>query len=82
MQIYMLLKKDRSTFLPSPFHGGRRNLKMPASNALAIVSELERPTLFITLTGNPNWPEVQSQLLPGQTAFDINTEDYHMRILS
>ena len=55
---------------------------MPASNALAIVSELERPTLFITLTGNPNWPEVQSQLLPGQTAFDINTEDYHMRILS
>ena len=63
-------EKDRSTFLPSSFHGGRRNLKMRASNALAIVSELEGPTLFITLTGNPNWPEVQSQMLPGQTAFD------------
>jgi hypothetical protein len=63
-------EKDRTTFLPSSFNGGRRNLKMRASNALTIVSELERPTAFITLTGNPNWPEVQSQLLPGQTAFD------------
>jgi hypothetical protein len=29
----------------------------------------ERPA-FLTLTCNPKWPEIVSQLLPGQTAFD------------
>jgi len=35
-----------------------------------LVSEFGRPNLFITLTCNPNWPEILEQLLPGQTAFD------------
>lgn len=61
---------ERTTFLPSSFHGGRRHLKQKASNALAIVFELGNPSLFITLTCNPMWQEIQSQLLPGQTAFD------------
>ena len=61
---------ERRTFLPSSFHGGRRHLKKLASNALAIVSELGNPSLFITLTCNPNWPEIQELLLEGQTAFD------------
>jgi len=37
---------------------------------LALVSEYGRPSLFITLTCNPNWTEIVEQLLPGQTAFD------------
>lgn len=62
--------REQATFLPSSFHGSRRHLKQCASNALTIVSELGAPTLFITLTCNPEWFEIQSQLLEGQTAFD------------
>ena len=41
-----------------------------ARNALILVSEFGCPHVFITLTCNPKWPEIVSQLLPGQTAFD------------
>ena len=58
------------TFLSQSFHGSRRHLRSLAKNALALVSEYGRPTLFITLTCNPYWPEIVEQLLPGQTAFD------------
>jgi len=58
------------TFLSQSMHGSRRYLRSLAKNALALVSEYGRPSLFITLTCNPNWPEITEQLLPGQTAFD------------
>ena len=61
---------ERSTFLPSSFHGSPRHLKELSNNALSIVSELGPADLFITLTCNPNWNEIQEMLLPGQTAFD------------
>jgi hypothetical protein len=41
-----------------------------AKNALVLVSEYGCPHVFLTLTCNPEWPEVQSQLINGQTAFD------------
>ena len=58
------------TFLSQSMHGSRRHLRSLAKNALALVSEFGRPSLFITLTCNPYWPEIMEQLLPGQTAFD------------
>ena len=58
------------TFLSQSMHGSTRHLRSLARNALALVSEYGRPSLFITLTCNPNWPEIIEQLLPGQTAFD------------
>jgi len=58
------------SFLSQSMHGSRRHLRSLAKNALALVSEFGRPNLFITLTCNPNWPEILEQLLPGQTAFD------------
>jgi hypothetical protein len=61
---------SRKSFLAQSFHGGRRHLRKLASNALVIASELEAPTVFITLTCNQTWPEIQEALLPGQTAFD------------
>jgi hypothetical protein len=39
-------------------------------NALALVSEFGCLHVFITLTCNPKWPEMVSQLLDGQTAID------------
>jgi len=63
-------ESSEKTFLSQSMHGSRRHLRSLAKNALALVSEFGRPSLFITLTCNPNWPEITEQLLPGQTAFD------------
>jgi hypothetical protein len=41
-----------------------------AKNALVLVAEFRCLHLFITLTCNPKWPEIISQLLDNQTAFD------------
>jgi hypothetical protein len=59
-----------SYLLSQSTHGSRRHLREKARGALAIVSEYDHPTLFITLTCNPLWPEIQQMLLPGQVAFD------------
>lgn len=39
-------------------------------DALAVVSKLDQPTLFITFTTNLNWPEIQQQLRAGQNYAD------------
>ena len=63
-------QKAKEIFLPSSFHGSPRHRKKLALNALSIVTEKGKPTMFITGTCNVNWPEIQSQLTKGQTAFD------------
>ncbi len=37
---------------------------------MAIVQVFGKPDLFITITCNPKWPEIQNALLSGQTAQD------------
>jgi len=61
---------NNKTFLSSSVHGSRRHLRNLANNALEVVNELGPPTLFITLTCNPQWPEIQSQLFNGDSPFD------------
>jgi len=39
-------------------------------DAMAIVRSCGKPDLFITMTCNPNWPEIAAKLLLGQTAQD------------
>ena len=58
------------SFLADSFTGAPRHLKALSLNALAVVTELGQPTVFITLTVNPKWKEIEEQLLEGQTAFD------------
>jgi hypothetical protein len=58
------------TFLADSFTGSPRHLKSLAFNALRIVEEYDKPTVFITLTVNTRWPEIQERLFRGQTAFD------------
>ena len=65
----MDIPKEES-YLPSSVHGSPRHMTALARNALILVSEFGCPHVFITLTCNPKWPEIVSQLLPGQTAFD------------
>ncbi len=37
---------------------------------MAVVRVKGKPSLFITMTCNPDWPEIQCELLPGQCAKD------------
>ena len=76
-------QRQKEIFLPSSFHGSPRHRKKLSLNALSIVTKLGKPTLFITGTVNVNWPEIQSRLLKGQTAFDradVVMQVFHMRM--
>ena len=61
---------NKEVFLPSSFHGSPRHRKKLALNALHVTTSVGEQTLFITGTTNINWPEIVSELLPGQSAFD------------
>jgi hypothetical protein len=60
----------RRTVLPSSFGGGPRQMSCLYQDAMAIVRKLGKPDAFVTMTANPNWPEIIAMLLPGQTAID------------
>jgi len=63
--------------------GTRRHLKRLATDALIIVSQRGKPSLFITATTNVEWSEIQEKLLSGQTAYDrpdIVAMVFHQRL--
>jgi hypothetical protein len=60
----------RESYLPDSIHGSQCHLSALAKNALVLVSEYGCLHVFLTLTCNPEWPEIQSQLINGQTVFD------------
>ena len=35
-------------------------------DGMAIIQTIGKPDLFITVTCNPNWPEITNTLLPGR----------------
>jgi hypothetical protein len=57
--------------IPASFMGSRAWASDQVADSLAIGRKLLRPSVFITMTTNPQWPEIQSQLLPGQNVSDI-----------
>jgi hypothetical protein len=76
-------ERSEETFLSQSFHGSKRHLQKLSVNALTVVSELGKPTIFITLTCNTLWTEIQEMLLPGQTAFnrpDVVCRVFHERL--
>jgi hypothetical protein len=56
--------------LPSSFSGSTRHMQQLCQDALAINRYYGGGDLFITMTANPAWPEIQAALFPGQTAPD------------
>lgn len=60
----------RLVVLPSSFSGGPRFMQKCYQDSMAIVRKFGKPDLFITMTCNPQWPEIQESLLQGQTAND------------
>lgn len=61
----------RMLILPSTFVGGPRYMLNLFQDSMAIVREFGKPDLFITITCKPKWPEIVSELKPGQTPQDI-----------
>ena len=52
-------------------------------DAMAIVRAFGKPTLFITVTCNPKWPEIANALLPGQKPEDrpdLVARVFHMKL--
>ena len=56
--------------LPATFGGSDRALHQCYLDAMAMVRVKGKPDYFITMTANPNWPEVTEKLLPGQAPSD------------
>ncbi len=48
--------------LPSSFIGSPRAMKQSYQDAMAIVGKFGKPHLFITMTCNPNWPEIKDNI--------------------
>jgi hypothetical protein len=56
-------KKGKRVVLPSSFVGSRRYLDQLYFDGMAISNNIGFPDIFITFTCNPNWPEIQRELL-------------------
>lgn len=56
--------------LNSSFVGGPRDVAQRYQDALAIVRETRKPSVLLTMTANPKWPEIQASLAFGQKADD------------
>ena len=56
--------------LPATHVGSRRYMNKAYHHSMAVVRSRGRPTLFITFTANPKWPEIERELWPGQDAKD------------
>lgn len=60
----------KTIVLPSSFIGSPRHMQQNYQDAMAIVSKTGKPDIFLTITCNPKWKEIQENLLPGQQACD------------
>jgi len=65
------MQPTENVYLPSSFLGSRRWASSQIADSLTIASHLGHPTFFITMTCNPEWPEIQQRLRPGQDFTDI-----------
>jgi hypothetical protein len=50
--------------------GSPRYMAARFQDSMAVVRRHGKPDFFITVTCNPEWPEIKNALLPGQTAHD------------
>lgn len=61
---------EKMIILPSTFIGSPRNMLQNYQDAIAIVNKFGKPDLFIIMTCNPQWREIEENFLPDQQACD------------
>ncbi|KAL5723911.1 DNA helicase [Ranunculus cassubicifolius] len=72
----------RRVILPASYIGSPRDMHERYYDAMAIVQKFGKPDLFVTMTCNPKWEEIQRELEPGQTAQDrpdVTTRIFHSK---
>ena len=57
-------------FLPSSYAGGPRDMHQRFQDSMAIARHFKKIDIFLTITANPNWPEIRRELFPGQQPAD------------
>jgi hypothetical protein len=57
--------------LPASFLGSRKWASEQTADSLALARTYGKPSLFITMTCNPKWPEIHARLSSQQNASDI-----------
>ncbi|KIH55324.1 hypothetical protein ANCDUO_14520 [Ancylostoma duodenale] len=60
----------RNIILPASYTGSPRDMIAKYQDAMSIVARYGKPDLFITMTCNPQWKEVQESLFSGQAPSD------------
>lgn len=60
----------RRVILPTSFIGGPRDMYKRYRDAIALVQKFGKPDIFVTMTCNPNWPEINKNLMYHERAFD------------
>ena len=69
--------------LPSSFSGSSRLMIQNCQDALALNHQFRGADFFLTMTANPNWPEVKAALLPGQSPADrpdLINHVFHLKV--
>ncbi|XP_058802820.1 uncharacterized protein LOC131670858 [Phymastichus coffea] len=72
----------KTVVLHSSFTRSPRYMQQCYQDAMVIVNEKGKPDVFATMTCNPNWPDIQENLLSGQQASgrsDIVSRVFHLK---
>ena len=64
------LRADLMFILPSTHSGGDRYMRQYMHDIIAISNKIGHPDTFLTVTCNPNWPEIRRALLGDNTPQD------------
>lgn len=57
----------KTFILPSSFQNSIRAKKKNYYDSIHICLKLGKPTLFVTISCNPNWPEIKNYIKKGKT---------------
>jgi hypothetical protein len=63
------VRNGKCVVLPSTFINSPRNMLAKYNDAMAIVRKYGKPDLFVTVTANPKWHEIEDNLYEGQEAW-------------
>ncbi|XP_023751067.1 uncharacterized protein LOC111899443 [Lactuca sativa] len=66
----MARRVGQRVVLPASFIGGPRDMRQRFLDAMDLVQDDGRPDIFLTMTCNPKWKEIDDELLPGQSTQD------------
>ncbi|KAL7600244.1 uncharacterized protein LOC111880953 [Lactuca sativa] len=73
----------RRVVLPANFIGGPRNMGRKYIDAMTLVQKFGKPDIFLTLTCNPNWPEIKQRMMGNeetQNRVDLIVRVFHAKL--